>query len=439
MGNQEVLSVTGDDDLTRLEQGVDSWNCWRESNPDLKPNLSRAYLFEADLRGINFRDVVLSRACLIGANLQGADLERADLSGVYATGANFSDANLKAADLSQANLGEANFKAANLSKAQVNATNFAAAQLTGACLAGWQMKEMPQLEAVVCQFICLQDPPGDRYPQDGELPPGKLQQLMREQPGLFALDPTELVEESVSTASSSLDSTVSSQPTEIPPVAFTPTVTPSGATHDGFQDNQRLLRLIEQQAWGWKILLGLGLLALLGAIAFLTNRTSAPTPTAATVTEPPSLASLPCNELPPPALPDRAPDYEYENGTQYYGTVMGGMPADGRGIMVFSSGDRYDGEFRNGERNGCGTFTFASGRRYMGEFRNDAFNGEGIWILENGDRYIGEFEDSKCSGQGTFIFADGSSESGIWQNSLLVDGNLSCSRGKINQPNSTAQ
>ena len=63
MANQEHLDI--------LKQGVDEWNKWRGENSEIRPDLSGAYLREADLREAN----------LFGANLRGADLGGADLRG----------------------------------------------------------------------------------------------------------------------------------------------------------------------------------------------------------------------------------------------------------------------------------------------------------------------------------------------------------------------
>nr|MDJ0705167.1 hypothetical protein [Leptolyngbyaceae cyanobacterium MO_188.B28] len=153
-----------------------------------------------------------------------------------------------------------------------------------------------------------------------------------------------------------------------------------------------------------------------------------------------SVSSLPCNEAAPPPLPDHPPDYEYANGAKYYGQLGNGVPANGRGIMVFANGDRYDGEFKDGQRNGCGTFVFsANGRTYMGQFQSDNFNGLGVWTLENGDRYIGEFKNNICDGQGTFILAGGSIKTGAWHNGGLVGDSLSCYRGPAKEPGSSVQ
>lgn len=135
---------------------------------------------------------------------------------------------------------------------------------------------------------------------------------------------------------------------------------------------------------------------------------------------------LVCNEPDTPLLKADEPDHTYQNGTRFYGDFADGQPADGRGSMLYSNGNRYDGEYQAGTRHGCGTFIFDNGRRYVGQFRNDLFSGRGVWMLENGDRYIGDFEFNKCNGEGVFIFADGTSKSGLWQQGRLVNSDLTC-------------
>src|SRR5262245_4098997 len=67
MANPEHLEI--------LRRNVEEWNKWREANPDVWPNLSKADLSGADFNGAN-----LSKAKLSGAKLEGADLIRANLS-----------------------------------------------------------------------------------------------------------------------------------------------------------------------------------------------------------------------------------------------------------------------------------------------------------------------------------------------------------------------
>jgi len=54
--------VANEEHLKILKQGVEAWKEWREKNPPITPDLSKADLYEADLY----------EADLTGANLNGA-------------------------------------------------------------------------------------------------------------------------------------------------------------------------------------------------------------------------------------------------------------------------------------------------------------------------------------------------------------------------------
>src|SRR6266566_3726591 len=89
--------------LAKFEKGVDAWNKWRRTHPEIRPDLSREYfgwasLHRADLYAVDFR----------AANLQEADLSGADLNGTDFRGANLQRAHLTGSDLFGANLGGAN-------------------------------------------------------------------------------------------------------------------------------------------------------------------------------------------------------------------------------------------------------------------------------------------------------------------------------------------
>ena len=45
------------------------------------------------------------------------------------------------------------------------------------------------------------------------------------------------------------------------------------------------------------------------------------------------------------------------------------MP-EGKGVYRFSNGDVFEGEFKAGKRNGKGVYTFASGTKQTGIFEN---------------------------------------------------------------------
>ena len=86
-----------------LEQGT-FWPTlakWRTDNPSGVPDLSKAYLRNADLRGGDLSRTDLVDADLTGAVLAGTNLSEADLSDATLVDANLSGANLQSANFSE--------------------------------------------------------------------------------------------------------------------------------------------------------------------------------------------------------------------------------------------------------------------------------------------------------------------------------------------------
>ncbi len=123
MANKEHLSI--------LKQGIVAWNQWREKNTDIEPDLGRADLNRADLRGVR-----LNRVHLVGVNFRGATLIGANLAGAYLLGADLEGAKLNGADLIKARLNGARLSGADLRGARLNGVNLTGADLTGVNLSG---------------------------------------------------------------------------------------------------------------------------------------------------------------------------------------------------------------------------------------------------------------------------------------------------------------
>ena len=81
MGNPEHLS--------KIREGVEPWNAWREANLQIRPDL-----FKANLSGAKLSEAILSWAKLIEADLSGANLRGADLRGANLVQTNLENANL---------------------------------------------------------------------------------------------------------------------------------------------------------------------------------------------------------------------------------------------------------------------------------------------------------------------------------------------------------
>lgn len=123
--------------LARLKQGVSAWNAWRRRSPSVRPDLSRALLIDAELRGVNLANANLERANLRSSTLSRANLRRA---------------NLRGADLRAASLRRARLDHADLTGAVLRYTSLAEAGIEGATLTGceiygtsaWNLRGMPR-------------------------------------------------------------------------------------------------------------------------------------------------------------------------------------------------------------------------------------------------------------------------------------------------------
>ena len=73
---------------------------------------------------------------------------------------------------------------------------------------------------------------------------------------------------------------------------------------------------------------------------------------------------------------------------------------------IFPNGDKYYGEFKDGEFHGQGTLTDYNGEKYVGEFKDGDYDGHGTFTSHNGGKYVGEFKNGEMNGQGTFTFPE---------------------------------
>ncbi len=409
------------DFLAILEQGAEGWNCWRAEHPDVQPDLSKAYLFGQLLDGFDLSNVNLTRACLIGASLRGARLNGACLLATYASNAHLNGADLSGANLDQANFSEADFSGANLSDTQAIGSNFTGACFTGVCCSSWQVDRATALSGLRGSHIYLAAHQRQRRPHTGQFQSGQMAELLRQLSSVqtAAIAPATFTEGQAVRVSSGLPSKPPLQPLWLRrPVLSGLTAagifTAIGLAINGFSFLRSSIAVSSNQQT---------------PLSLNSKPDSALAPDADSI-------PLPCQEAEPTTTLSSAIAHEYKEGIVYYGDFADGQPTDGRGTMIYPSGNRYDGEYKSGQRHGCGTFTFSNGRRYVGQFKADQFSGKGIWLLANGERYIGEFEANQCSGEGTFILSDGSSKSGTWEAGKLLDSQFSCDQGSLVLPTS---
>ncbi|EGR28379.1 protein kinase domain protein [Ichthyophthirius multifiliis] len=116
----------------------------------------------------------------------------------------------------------------------------------------------------------------------------------------------------------------------------------------------------------------------------------------------------------------------YNNGSKYEGEVKNGL-RDGKGKYYYNNGGYYEGQWKDGQMNGQGTLYFPDGQTaYDGQWRNDKFQGYGVLynntiINSNqyfdcknfnnlGDfwtKYEGDFKQDQKDGFGTLYLSNG--------------------------------
>lgn len=90
-------------------------------------------------------------------------------------------------------------------------------------------------------------------------------------------------------------------------------------------------------------------------------------------------------------LKDEEPTRVYDTAKEYTLTIDDTQVI---GIYKWDSGDRYAGQFVDGEFNGIGVYTWSSGQKYVGEFKDGDFNGIGrFYYNEQSRSKISTFKD----------------------------------------------
>ena len=109
-----------------------------------------------------------------------------------------------------------------------------------------------------------------------------------------------------------------------------------------------------------------------------------------------------------------------DEGTYYVGYWDNGRQYKKGKVFDRKNNLLYDGEFKNGVKEGIGVYYYQSGEKYEGKFVNGVKEGKGIFYWKNGNKWEGYFKNDKMNGEG--IFYDGEeSFSAIYKNGELMD------------------
>lgn len=107
-------------------------------------------------------------------------------------------------------------------------------------------------------------------------------------------------------------------------------------------------------------------------------------------------------------------DYTLKTGEKYEGEFFEG-DYHGKGMFLWVNGNRYTGEFKNDKLHGKGTYIWANGDKFVGNYINNQEFGEGIMYFSSGARYEGNFTQGEYQGFGKYFYPSGHVYSGNWR------------------------
>ncbi|KAK3085756.1 hypothetical protein FSP39_008240, partial [Pinctada imbricata] len=89
----------------------------------------------------------------------------------------------------------------------------------------------------------------------------------------------------------------------------------------------------------------------------------------------------------------------------------------GHGVYVYENKYfRYEGEWRNGLKDGQGRLLMTDGTYYAGQFKNGEIQGHGVkFFAGSKDEYTGYFVKGEMHGRGRMVYFDGAIYEGEWQ------------------------
>jgi len=117
--------------------------------------------------------------------------------------------------------------------------------------------------------------------------------------------------------------------------------------------------------------------------------------------------------------PDPSNRINYPNGDYYIGEIKNNKP-NGKGKMFRANGNWEEGVFVNGDMHGQGaSYNGYHKRNDRGQYNYGKRTGKGVMTWSDGDRYEGEWNENGANGKGQYKFANGS-----WQNGTFLDGKL---------------
>lgn len=90
--------------------------------------------------------------------------------------------------------------------------------------------------------------------------------------------------------------------------------------------------------------------------------------------------------------------------------------------IVLKNGEHHEAELECCDQNGSDIYIidFQNGDKYEGDWKDGQKHGQGVYTWKNGDRYEGGWKNGKAHGKGVFTRADGTKNDGEFENGSLV-------------------
>ena len=93
-------------------------------------------------------------------------------------------------------------------------------------------------------------------------------------------------------------------------------------------------------------------------------------------------------------------------GEKYVGNWEDDVP-EGYGVYTERNGTRYEGQWKEGSPQGKGKATYSDGATYEGEFSGGVRHGKGTYVFPNGIKYVGEFVNNRAVNKGALYYTSG--------------------------------
>ena len=94
---------------------------------------------------------------------------------------------------------------------------------------------------------------------------------------------------------------------------------------------------------------------------------------------------------------------------------------NGSGTYMFTNGDKYEGQWKEGKMNGRGNYEFANGDRFNGDFHENKRDGTGVYVWKNKGSYTGQWKLDKREGSGVFKWENSAQYNGFWKDDQIIN------------------